>query len=107
MFAAGCQESGHEFILIGDRASPKDFHLDGCTFYNLEAQKKCGLRFAEICPERSYSRKNVGYLLAARNGAEVILETDDDNIPLQEFWNVPIRKPWAPTIEYSGWINVY
>ncbi len=102
-----CLDNGHDFILIGDRASPKDFELDGCAFYSLEAQKSTGLRLAELCPERSYSRKNLGYIIAARNGSDVIIETDDDNFPFDEFWDPPVRKLWVPTANYAGWVNVY
>ena len=36
---------------------------------------------AQCCPERSYTRKNLGYLEAMRRGARIIVETDDDNRP--------------------------
>jgi len=36
---------------------------------------------AALCPE-----KHMAYLLAARAGAPLILETDDDNFPHPEFW---------------------
>ncbi len=107
MLAEGCLGNGMDFILIGDRASPKDFDLADCTFCSLEAQKKTGLRLAELCPERSYSRKNIGYLLAMRNGSDVMVESDDDNLPFDEFWDPPIRKLWSPTANYAGWVNIY
>lgn len=41
--------------------------------------------------------KNIGYLLAISEGAEVIIETDDDNIPTQEFWGQKIFLQLAGT----------
>ncbi len=105
--AEGCLDHGVDFILIGDRASPDKCDLDGCSFYSLKAQKNTGLRLAELCPERSYSRKNIGYLLAIQNSSDVIVETDDDNLPFTEFWDPPVRKLWAPMANYAGWVNVY
>ncbi len=107
LLSEGCLEHAHDFIVIGDAGSPSDFNLYGCAFYSLKAQKKIGLRLAELCPERSYSRKNIGYLLAMQNGSGVIMETDDDNLPFPEFWDPPVRKIWAPTANHAGWVNIY
>src|SRR3712207_3211329 len=74
-----------EFILIGDGKSPPDFHQPGATYLDLEAQRNAGFRYGAIAPARHYARKNVGYLQAIRNGATVIIETDDDNIPRDGF----------------------
>ena len=83
--ARGCRERGHAFIVIGDEPSPKDFSLDGCDFFGLQQQRELGLKLAALCPTRHYARKNVGYLLAMRAGATLIIETDDDNTPYEAF----------------------
>ena len=59
------------------------------------------------CLKKHYGRKNIGYLLAIRNGATVILETDDDNYAHPEFWNERTRQIKAHAIANKGWINVY
>jgi hypothetical protein len=105
--AEGCGERGHQFIVIGDEPSPRDFRIQGCDFYGLEEQYETGLRFARLCPTRHYARKNLGYLLAMRAGARVIVETDDDNIPREEFWNERVRRQSVPTVRGDGWVNVY
>ncbi len=105
--ANGCTERGYQFIVIGDEASPADFHIDGCDFYSLKRQKETGFRFAQLCPTRHYARKNIGYLLAIRNGTSVIIETDDDNIPCQEFWSRRQRVQKAAVLGNGGWVNVY
>jgi len=103
----GCTERGYHFVVIGDLASPSDFHIEGCDFYSLKRQKETGLKFAQSCPTRHYARKNIGYLTAIRNGASVIIETDDDNIPCQAFWGQRQRICDAAAIEKNGWVNVY
>ncbi len=40
------------------------------------------LQDCELLPLRHYSRKNLGYLLAIQTRPGLILETDDDNMPL-------------------------
>src|SRR3954469_7451668 len=79
--ARGCRERGHQFIVIGDEASPKDFQLEGCRFYGLTEQYAPPFKLAGLCPTRHYARKNLGYLLASAGGASLIVETDDDNLP--------------------------
>jgi hypothetical protein len=105
--AEGCREQGYRFIVIGDEPSPPDFSLEGCLFYSLKQQRETGFRFAELCPTRHYARKNIGYLLAIRGGATIIVETDDDNIPRPEFWVARRRRQSVPTSAGGGWVNVY
>ncbi len=105
--AAGCLENGWGFVLAGDRKTPNSFELPGCEFISISDQKKSGFRLAEILPENTYARKNLGYLIALSNGAETIVETDDDNHPLEAFWNDRSPESRALTIQKDGWINAY
>jgi hypothetical protein len=103
--ARGCQEQAHQFIVIGDESSPSSFHIDGCDFYSLEKQHQTEFKLARLCPTRHYARKNVGYLIATGNGATLIVETDDDNIPYQEFWAQRDRHQSALIVNRQGWTN--
>jgi len=105
--ASGCRERDVLFIVIGDESSSPVFQLAGCRFYDLAAQSKRGFRFAKKCPTRHYARKNVGYLLAMREGVSRLLETDDDNFPELGFWEERPRRPAVKFIPKAGWINVY
>lgn len=105
--AEGSQQEGWSFIVIGDVASPQDFSLTGCDFYSIERQKQTPFQFARLCPEKHYARKNIGYLLARQQGAEMIIETDDDNIPYESFWQRRDRVQTVPTLAGQGWINAY
>lgn len=105
--AHSCSEKGYHFIVIGDQASPAEFHIDGCDFYSLKKQKQTNLKFAQLCPTRHYARKNIGYLLAIRDGASTIIETDDDNIPYPQFWQQRQRVHNVSVVQDGGWVNVY
>lgn len=105
--AAGCQSNDWGFIVIGDTKSPKNFHLEGSQYYDIEGQKATGLEYAKLCPTRHYARKNIGYLLAIREGAKTIIETDDDNLPLESFWQETLPAVECKTLDKGGWVNVY
>jgi hypothetical protein len=104
--AEGAKKNNWEFIIIGDVSSPSDFQLSGADYYDLARQKKLGWKFADLCPQRHYTRKNIGYLLAMSNGSSVIVETDDDNIPKAEFWGPRDQSVKGKTLSGSGWINI-
>ncbi|HEV7373445.1 MAG TPA: STELLO glycosyltransferase family protein [Pyrinomonadaceae bacterium] len=105
--AGGCREQGFDFFVIGDEASPPVFELEGCRFYGMAEQRSLPLRFALKCPTRHYARKNIGYLVAMRESATVIIETDDDNIPVQKFWEERTRRQLVRLVSDAGWVNVY
>ena len=103
----GLTEPRDQVIIIGDTKSPADFDLPGARFLGVEAQHATGLSSALHCPIRHYARKNVGYLLAIRDGAPLIQETDDDNLPIDGFFAPATRTITAPIVRQAGWINVY
>lgn len=105
--ARGGREHGVQFIVIGDERSPADFKLDDCRFYSLSEQRELEFEFARKCPTRHYARKNIGYLVALQAGASVIIETDDDNFPEQEFWDERRRHQSVGVSANAGWVNVY
>ncbi len=96
-----------DFILIGDTKSPSEFHIDGCDFWSVERQQNLDSEFAKLCPTRHYARKNIGYIIAISRGTEQIIETDDDNLPREEFWSDRTQTVNAYDIKNQGWVNVY
>ena len=87
-----CYENSISFIVIGDKKTPKNFKLKYGRYYSIEDQKKLPFDYVKECPFNHYSRKNIGYLLAIKEKADIIIETDDDNLPLENFWKLPIKK---------------
>lgn len=96
-----------EFIAIGDTKSPADFRLDGCTYYTVDEQKQLPHKLAGLAPTKHYARKNIGYLEAIARGSEIIVETDDDNIPMKNFWLPRERTFTAPHAAGGRWYNAY
>lgn len=105
--AEGCGKHNVDFIVIGDVKSPENFTLSGCDFWSIERQRQLDVKMAGLLPEKHYARKNLGYLIAMVRGAEVIIETDDDNFPRDEFWHDRTSTQKGRCVENAGWVNVY
>jgi hypothetical protein len=105
--ARGAKQNRWNFIIVGDSKSPANFFLDGPQFFDLETQKKLPYQLARLCPERHYTRKNLGYLLAIQNHSSVIVETDDDNLPSEDFWLSRNGLLDSSEVQGDGWFNVY
>lgn len=106
-FAIESSRRNVPFILIGDSKSPEKFNLEGCDFYSIEHQQFLHFKLAEKLPFRHYARKNLGYLIAISKGADIIIETDDDNLPLEGFWDNRARQAEAHLLTNKGWVNVF
>ncbi len=108
--AEGSAACGWPFIVTGDTKSPSHFELPGCRYYDIAAQEASGLAYAALCPVRSYTRKNIAYLIAIREGIDWLAETDDDNFPRPEFWVARDRAARGEQVSApsgSAWCNVY
>ncbi len=107
-YANLCKEKNIHYIVIGDTKSPQDFKLDGCDYWSVERQKELKNSFADLVPYRHYARKNIGYLIAMQNGAEIIVETDDDNFPYDSFLNFyPKELNVCSIAAKNQWLNIY
>ena len=94
-------------LAVADRKTPIDWSCQNVRMFSIEEQKEFESNFAQECPFNHYARKNIGYLKAIRDGAEVIVETDDDNIPKENFLNSINQNITGRLVKKSGWENVY
>jgi len=74
------------FYVVGDTKTDENWHCDGVNFLGLKEQDVLFKNFSQKIPFKNYARKNLGYLKAISDGANVIFDTDDDNLPY-EFWS--------------------
>jgi hypothetical protein len=95
-----------QLLIIGDRKGPSSYDVADCTLLTIDDQSSLGSRLASRLPENHYVRKNLGYLVAIRNAAPFIYETDDDNAPL-EGWSMRTAAVNAEPIQAREWANVY
>jgi len=106
-YAKECKQRDIDYIVIGDTKSPKEFNIEGCDYWSVEKQLTLPFELAKIAPTKHYSRKNLGYLIAIKNGCEEIQETDDDNLPYESFWHTKNVEQMASHFTFKGWVNVY
>lgn len=92
-------------IVVGDKKTPNDYSLKNGIF--MSAQNSYGFCIEKKLPFNHYSRKMLGYLYAMYLGADIILETDDDNIPFDD-WDFPkFQGEYEYVPENSGFVNIY
>jgi len=101
-----CKTKKWDLIIIGDKKSPKNFKMNFGRFLSLNHQSNLNLKFAKICPQNSYARKNIGYLVAMKEN-KIIIETDDDNFPKKSFFQNRKITHKVNFLKNENWINIY
>ncbi|VDO72740.1 unnamed protein product, partial [Heligmosomoides polygyrus] len=81
LFEKTASLKGWNLVVVGDRKTPSDWHLESVHFLSLEVQQQLGKSTLTLMFKNSYTRKNIGYLYAIQRGAKWIYDTDDDNKP--------------------------
>ncbi len=94
-------------IVVGDRKTPEDWNAEDVTFLSIEEQKRKYSVFCKLLPENHYCRKMVGYLHAMDQGAETIIDTDDDNYPYPDWRLWDDREALPCTTDDRGFVNIY
>ena len=107
LYAKMCKEKEIDYYIIGDQKSPKKFILKNSNYYSLSQQKNLKLSYERKCLKNSYVRKNIGYLIAIQNGAEIIVESDDDNFPNKNFFSNLNIKQKCVILKNKSWVNVF
>lgn len=94
-------------IVVGDKKTPKDWHCDNVEYLSVSQQRNMNLHLAEVLPYNHYCRKMIGYLKAIQSGTDYIIDTDDDNIP-KENWRFPeFAGMFDSIIGDKGFVNIY
>ena len=97
----------HQLVVAGDKKSPATWSEPNVTYLSVADQEAAGFRLSEKLPFNHYGRKMIGYLHAIRAGAEVIIDTDDDNIPYDN-WSFPATEgTFATSPANQGFMNIY
>jgi Reversibly glycosylated polypeptide len=85
-------------VIIPDRRTPASLYGHVAALRDMDLTVVCPvpteqLMFLEkldcrpgFIPWNSDNRRNVGYLMAWADGADVVISVDDDNVPLNESW---------------------
>lgn len=102
---------GQWLHIVADKKTPKRWRCGKARVMTLGSQLAHPNRMLRALgtgiPIGHYARKNLGYLNAMQEGAELIYDTDDDNIP-NEWWKT--RGPNCEAVRLDRtreWCNVY
>lgn len=98
----------YDVIIVGDNKTPDDYKNLNCIYLDIPSQQKLFPELSELLPYNHYCRKNLGYLYAIKKGYKIIYETDDDNIPYDNFDNIlQYNNIQMITEQNNTWINIF
>jgi len=100
------QNPNFKLIVIGDRKSPEGWACDNVDYFSVTRQNTLGFNLANKLPVNHYCRKMIGYLVAMSNG-ELIIDTDDDNIPKENWGFLNLLQGGYPSLTGEGFVNIY
>ena len=101
---------GTKLTIVGDKKSPKNYDCNNVDYLTLEKQNNLYSKLSTTLPLNHYSRKNIGYIHALKNNASSIIDTDDDNIPYDNYLDVLNNlkdNVQTPKQIKNNWINIY
>lgn len=96
-----------QLIVVGDKKTPTDWEHPNVTYISPDMQNDIAQEFSTFLPWNHYSRKMFGYLYAIKNGAEIIADSDDDNIPLEDWGGNINFQGIYQTIKNNDYLNIY
>ena len=94
-------------IVVGDRKTPSRWKLENVIYLSPDDQKREYPRLAAGIPWNNYGRKTIGYLYALQNGAKTIAESDDDNLPYDNWGKDISFSGHFDTVTQAGFVNIY
>lgn len=100
-------KKGWNVVVVGDEKTPKNWTQENITYLSIDMQDELFGDLSRETPRNHYCRKNIGYLYAIKNGARCILETDDDNIPYEDFGSGVVEIRRGRLLTGARWVNVY
>ncbi len=99
--------SDRRLAVAGDNATPESWRCEGADYLSPQMQAERWPAFAALVPENCYPRKMFAYLHAMELGAEVIIDTDDDNIPVGDWLFPDFQGRYAAVGGEAGFVNIY
>jgi hypothetical protein len=93
--------------LVGDKKSREIESKNNVKFLSVSDQQNLDFEIVEKLPYNHYVRKNIGYLFALKEGSQLVYDTDDDNLPYED-WKFPsLGKGDYETVANRKYFNIY
>lgn len=98
--------SDYNLVIVGDKKTPAGWQCKNAIFLGADDMATNYFSLSAVLPYNHYCRKMLGYLFAIKGGADAIVDTDDDNIP-NEDWAFPGFTGKFDLIKEEGFVNIY
>ena len=100
-------KSDYTTIVVGDVKSPAGWKCDNTEYLSIEQQQQLNYAIIKLLPYNHYCRKMIGYLKCIKEDYDVIIDTDDDNLPYKD-WSFPqFEDQFLQSPPDLGFINIY
>lgn len=97
----------YNLIVVGDKKTPDSWQCDGADYISVVEQSEMPFELSKILPFNHYCRKMLGYLKAMQFSVDFIIDTDDDNIP-KDNWLFPVFEDKFDFVSQDkGFVNIY
>tara|TARA_B100000965_G_scaffold333803_1_gene298870 strand:- start:278 stop:1195 length:918 start_codon:yes stop_codon:yes gene_type:complete len=85
--------NGWKLIVVGDLKTPKNYKLKNGIYLSPKDQIKINKKLSNLIGWNCIERRNFGFILAKKLGAEIVAIVDDDNIPKKNWGkNLLVKK---------------
>ncbi|WP_346238518.1 STELLO glycosyltransferase family protein [Niabella insulamsoli] len=99
--------SDYKLIVVGDKKTPDNWQYSNVVYLSIDAQLAMESKLAQSLPYNHYCRKMMGYIYSHREAGDIIIDTDDDNIPTDS-WAFPEFEGTFDMIPANkGFFNIY
>lgn len=98
--------SDYDLVVVGDEKTPANWHCKNTRFIAVDHPESNQFALNSVLPFNHYGRKMLGYLFSIQAGAQAIVDTDDDNIPGDD-WSFPAFYGSFDLVENEGFVNIY
>lgn len=99
--------SNYKVVVVGDRKTPEKWNHNNILFLSIAEQQHMGFSIESQMPHNHYCRKMLGYLYAIKHGADVIIDSDDDNIPNNNWCFPSFSGEYSLLGSNLGMVNIY
>lgn len=81
-----CEFKDWTLVVVGDTKTPhQEYENLNCIYLSPQMQEELSKELSDIIGWKSIQRRNLGFLFAYQQGADIVATVDDDNIPYDDW----------------------
>jgi hypothetical protein len=104
-FVEIAKRDGWDFVVVGDLKTPhEEYEKLNLTYLHPDKQDELYPELSKITGWKTIQRRNIGFVYAYQQGAEIVATVDDDNIPYDD-WGIDLYI--GKEIEVDYWKNTH